>query len=382
MLRRLAKNGDYVIGITSSCDPALVASLANSGIKVISIGELETPPRRQMLKKVLAGLRFRRATWSIISGLGPRTALYVAGLECAIVVGRRVKEYDYLLQVHELYDNNRVCRLLMGWFLRNAACVVVPEESRAAILRVWYKLKETPVVLPNRPNVANRFRRRYVNDLEARRALESIPPEKKIVLYQGWLRGDRYISDVASCIHRMGGDWQFVAMGMDEGLLPELLKVCPSMVRIPYISAPQHLEITSHAYIGIASYDYSCLNNIFCAPNKIWEYSAFGIPMLCNDVPGLRFTVEKSGSGVCCDFRDPDAVEASLRKIDAEYSHFEARALKFYEHTDGESAFRKAYSRWRRKEHPAEAPQATGSRCGTDEILPVCDARSLLRRAK
>ena len=32
------------------------------------------------------------------------------------------------------------------------------------------------------------------------------------------------------------------------------------------------------------------LNPLYCAPNKIFEYSKYGIPMISNDVPALRYS--------------------------------------------------------------------------------------------
>ncbi|KAA6307134.1 hypothetical protein EZS27_041199, partial [termite gut metagenome] len=51
--------------------------------------------------------------------------------------------------------------------------------------------------------------------------------------------------------------------------------------------------------IGIVSYAFDDLNHVFCAPNKTWEYTGFGIPMLGNNAPGhLKIKKQKSNSKV------------------------------------------------------------------------------------
>jgi len=110
--------------------------------------------------------------------------------------------------------------------------------------------------------------------------------------------------------------------------------MCPPLVHIPWVRPPAHLEITSHAHVGIAFYKFDSLNSIFCAPNKIWEYSAFGVPTLCQDIPGLRYTIGTAGAGVCVDSQSVDAIISAVRIIEANYSVHSQRAREFYESVD------------------------------------------------
>ena len=59
------------------------------------------------------------------------------------------------------------------------------------------------------------------------------------------------------------------------------------------------MEITSYARIGINFYRPNCLNKAFCAPNKIYEFSGFGIPIIGNDIPGLKNTIGLNNAGKC-----------------------------------------------------------------------------------
>lgn len=80
-------------------------------------------------------------------------------------------------------------------------------------------------------------------------------------------------------------------------------EIYDKVIHIDSIPAPLHLEITSHATIGVVFYSDETLNKAFCAPNKIYEYSGFGIPAIANCIPGLINTIGKSGAAVCTDFK-------------------------------------------------------------------------------
>ena len=99
------------------------------------------------------------------------------------------------------------------------------------------------------------------------------------------------------------------------------------------------MEVTSHAKIGLVFYDDFSLNQAFCAPNKIYEYSGFGIPMLANKIPGLENTVGKFNAGKCIDFESEQLMEA-IKEIDGNYERYSVNALALYDAVDNEGKIR------------------------------------------
>ena len=77
-------------------------------------------------------------------------------------------------------------------------------------------------------------------------------------------------------------------------------------------------------------YDFVVLNAIFCAPNKTWEYTGFGIPVLCHDIPGLRYTIGQYKAGVCADMDDTEAIKAAITEMDSNYEEYSQNAIAFY----------------------------------------------------
>lgn len=77
----------------------------------------------------------------------------------------------------------------------------------------------------------------------------------------------------------------------------------------------------------------NCLNKVFCAPNKIYEYSGFGIPMLANNIPGLKNTVGNAGAAECIDMKKENIIK-SIKKIEADYTTYSVNAKKFFAGTD------------------------------------------------
>lgn len=328
-----------VIVITSRCAQSLRRSLEHPGLQIVAIDEPETPSGGRHIRKLVAALMFRAAAWQTIERAGETAFIWVASADTAIVLGRRLKRYRFVLQLNELYDTAPAYRIWLRWFVGDARCVVVPDECRAAIFRMWYGLSSSPFVIPNCPVVLKRSRNLPIEDVRAREIVSALGEGTKIVLYQGQLGIKRDMRTVAAVVHELGPEWRFVAMGRDNGFLGELRRACPSAVHIPHINAPHHLAVTSHAYVGVNGYPFTSLNNLFCAPNKIWEYSAFGVPMLGNDVPGLCIPLKRSGAGVCCNYDDKSEIEACFRLLHSNYAEFSERSFSLYGSVDAEHTF-------------------------------------------
>jgi glycosyltransferase involved in cell wall biosynthesis len=230
----------------------------------------------------------------------------------------------------------------LGKIMSTALANFSPEYNRANIYRALLGLKDTPYVLPNKPaflptkdslmEMGIRYKD-IVNKINGRR----------VILYQGLLGKERNIGSFIKVIRKLDkGKYVTVLLGKKTPMLDIYKYHDPNLIHIDYLPAPDYLFITSLAYLGIVSYLPDKLNTIFCAPNKIFEYSAFGIPMLGNNIPGLKYTIEESGCGLVCDDSSEEDIFEKLNVILNNYQKYSENAIRFFNSVDNKETIRKA----------------------------------------
>lgn len=220
-----------------------------------------------------------------------------------------IRKSKYICHIHELYDTNPFRLKIAKNFIKDSYKVVVPELNRARILQVWLGLKDQPVVYPNKP--FDHPRQKYMNPTHdiTKKILSEFNPKNKIVIYQGHISKDRSLEPVIEAIQDIE-NVEFWLMGPDHNYVSELISRSRKVKYLGYVPAPYHLEITSYADVGIMSYDLINLNNLYCAPNKVWEYLGFNLYFICNKVGSLDYFVDKK----CCALADFNNIE-NLREI-------------------------------------------------------------------
>lgn len=73
---------------------------------------------------------------------------------------------------------------------------------------------------------------------------------------------------------------------------------------------------------------------------QYYEYSGFGIPMLANDIPGLKNTVGNAGAAECIELKSNNIVHA-IQKIEEDYDTYSENAKKFFAGTDNLKTMKK-----------------------------------------
>lgn len=233
----------------------------------------------------------------------------------------------FIMTTYELNDKRPFLTRRLIPMARKATVNVVCEYNRAHIMKAQYGLRELPLVVPNKPVVHPRKK-----NVPSNTVVDDI--NDKIVLYQGQMySNERNLEALCEAVSEMQG-FKLVLMGSRNYYTEMLCKKYPSVLHVDYIKAPYHLSVTSHAYIGFVSYSSDSLNTMYCAPNKIWEYSGFGVPMIANKIPGLKYTVEVNGAGKCVDTDSVKELQNAIREIDSNYARYSNNALSFYESCD------------------------------------------------
>lgn len=257
----------------------------------------------------------------------PHDLLWVIHERTLAEFGEVLKGRKFVVSLYELNDQDPVLREKITPLLQEAMEVMIPEFNRACILRVWSKLSKTPTVVPNKPfshprqkNIPNQFTHLLEN--------------KRIVLYQGYIQRSRNLDKICEACETLD-DYMVVLLGKgDKEYIASLKERYPGMLHLPFILPPEHLYVTSWARIAVVKYDFVTLNGIFCAPNKIWEYTGFGIPVLGNLIPGLEYTIGLNKAGLCCDLDDASQIKKAIKAIEADYTEYSTCATAFYNSLD------------------------------------------------
>ena len=260
-------------------------------------------------------------------------------------VGPILLKYKHVMQLMELIEylplipQKHILKYDIKKYARSAWKVVVPEINRAYIQKVWWGLKKTPVVLPNKPYDIS------IDDIpdELLPYIKKMESEKRrILLYQGVFYEDRNLEAYAKAVMKLQDTYAFYIMGGDNEYRRYLCDEYKHIVYVPFVSPPGHLVITEKADIGILPYvakrvknsNNSVLNPLYCAPNKIYEYAAFGLPMIGSDVLGLKSPFEKYDIGVTCKGNDVKEIIGKLKYIDDNYDKMSNNCKDFYNEID------------------------------------------------
>ncbi|MCR4660470.1 MAG: hypothetical protein K5765_00520 [Clostridia bacterium] len=294
-----------------------------------------------LINRIFLLNRLKRKLWQCLNNYyDDNTIIWIEDDISIKHLGYKILRYKYILRFDEL--NERIyysAKIKLFHMNEKKLCdsainVVCPEYNRAHIMKAWWNLKKIPIVLPNKPYSSSDLILKYEFDDETKKILEMIG-KRKIVLYQGMVSDERPIEPFIRAISKMN-DYVFLVMGWNyDDLRKKNYNNCYFLNRI---APPYHLNITSKAYIGVISYrpvrgSNSVLNTIYCAPNKVFEYGAFGVPMLSNDLPGLRVLFDKYNSGIATELEE-DLIISSIKKIEENYDSFSDGALNLYKNVD------------------------------------------------
>lgn len=218
--------------------------------------------------------------------------------------------------------------------------VIHCEYNRAHITKGLYKLDRVPYILPNKPYLEKDAFADIPNDVNTRiSSLKERIGGKKVILYQGiFASKQRRLEEFCEAVSEMGDEYTLLIMGRGNSDYEKLKSQYSSniILFLPFIPSPYHLLVTQLAHIGVLSYfptgrNYAeVINPIYCAPNKVFEYGMFGIPMISNDIPGLKNIYDKYNCGLCIDYpMNTVAIKKGIEYIFDNYDEM-SRGAKLY----------------------------------------------------
>lgn len=330
-IRMLKKLGLDIVVIYGSSNQSALNVLKDDNIPYICIGE-QRGKYKGKLDKVNNWLYFRKQFKIFSKKIQKDAFLWFGNAESALPLVGLIKN-EYCISFLELMDEFRLKIFMFKPLVKKAKFITVCEETRGILMKFWWKLNYMPYVFPNKPFNLDRQHNQRGKIIQSQTAIDQIK-NKDFIIYQGIFQNFSYLSEIAKALNQLNSNLYLVLMGIDrDNIYDKVKNIYNKTIYIPSIPAPHHLEITSHAKLGIAFYDMSSLNKIFCAPNKIYEYSGFGIPIICNEVMGLKNTVGRFNAGKCIDLNSKNIMFA-IKEILDNYEVYSQNAENFYNYTD------------------------------------------------
>ncbi|MBI3447047.1 MAG: glycosyltransferase [Magnetospirillum sp.] len=233
--------------------------------------------------------------------------------------------------------SERIYYRLEALVVGRAEAVIAANAKRAEIMAEHYHLTSVPLVVRNIPRPEAE-----PDDCAAAAGVPGLPPKRPggfRLIYQGYLAErfhlDRYVRAVAE----LGEDFELVMCGpgpASEALAAQAARDCAGRVHLLGRVPRRFLKaILRSGDAGIIVYGSDSLNEIHCAPNKVFEYAMAGLPSIANGNPGLREIIEEGGIGIA----DDDAL-AAIRAMAKGLDEFRAVLPLFLERNswDGECA--------------------------------------------
>ena len=225
--------------------------------------------------------------------------------------------------------------------VRRASKVVCCEYNRAQITKGMYALERMPFVLPNKMYMGDEELVEIPGDVENLiNPILSKIAGKKVILYQGvFLDRERRLEEFCEAVKNMPDEYVLVAMGRGSSYYDRLKEKYRSekILFVPFIRPPYHLLVTKAASIGVLSYFpdaadiATVINPLYCAPNKIFEYARYGIPMISNDIPALHYTFMEYHCGETVSHpMTTEGIQSAIEKIYADYDTYSSGALHYY----------------------------------------------------
>lgn len=340
MIKRLGYNIEVLYG---TCNEKTIQILESEGIECKKISNIKDEYYGK-INKLKGWIKFRIDLSKIIKRYNKTDTIFWFGnAETVIPMKGLLRKRKYIVSLLELLDSSPIKLKLLHGILEHAYKVTCCEETRAYLIRKWFSLRELPYIFPNKPFNQITTKRVIPTSNSTRSIIEQIKDDQ-VIIYQGYLQNTEELIEIAYALKMLDNKYKLVLIGIDEfHSYEKVKKIYSNTVFYPYVPAPLHLEITSYAKFGILFYRPTTLNNAFCAPNKIFEYGGFGIPMIGNDIPGLRNTINNAGAGKCIELTR-DKIYNAIREMESRYNYFSKNAKKYFESIDNLKTMKKMLS--------------------------------------
>lgn len=188
----------------------------------------------------------------------------------------------------------RLVRLVEKISLKFTDGVIVVSESIGNEYKRLYNIPKTSLVL----NAPQFYEVKEYKDL-FRKAF-NISNDSIIFLYQGAISKGRGIKELISAFQSVETNKVIIFMGYGDSveIVKEASKNSKNIFYHEAVDPDVLLDYTSSADIGFLILDTTCLSYYYSSPNKFFEYTQAGIPVIASELFEIKKIIECYDSGI------------------------------------------------------------------------------------
>lgn len=195
---------------------------------------------------------------------------------------------------------------------KKVECIIEANKERADIFKERYGLNNVTYVL-------------NISKLSYCGIKRTLPEDGSVMMvYQGVISKGRNLSFFAKCLKELPANYRMMFIGNGDGL-DDLKKTARELgledrtVFTGRLSNDEMVEKLKSCHIGIISYPFTSLNNIYCSPNKIFEYSASALPFMATEQPFFKEVQSKYKIGRTFKFNDVKSFAEETKQLTVDY---------------------------------------------------------------
>lgn len=229
---------------------------------------------------------------------------------------------------------DRIWYMFEKWTIHRSSLIIAANPERARLMMQHYNLTTLPEYMLNIPSLRGdditieEIAKQYP-------ALKRLDPEERIILYQGYVSLDRGLNRFIEALTYLPQNYRMVVIGDGPDLerIKSMVKeksLCERFAALGKVASHLLLAIAKYADVGIVTYSYKGLNNIYCSPNKLFEYAQSGLPVVTTDQPPLRSMIKNYGIGALIGQNSsPQEVAEIIKQVAERKIEYQSQLHKF-----------------------------------------------------
>lgn len=259
-----------------------------------------------------------------------------------MILSKKYSGTRYIYDAHELIidctgPRERFFKLMEKILIKRVDDVICASEQRSKIMKEYYRLSQAPYVIRNISKMTVGGADMKPEELK----ILEIPKTK--IIYAGVLKRGRKLELLCKAAKELGNDYLFIIVG-DGEQFEELQNICvaTNITNVHFFGGKKSTELGDYigkCDIGYLYYPCTDMNNKYCAPNKIYEYTSLGIPFVTNNNPTMEKEVSEYGVGAVFVEKESDndtvmEIKKAIIKISNAIDSYRNNALVFSDNND------------------------------------------------